>query len=322
MIIMGLFSCVEVPKTVQHDSSLNFVELSGYKFHTDLFGESKQDVVIVVHGGPGGDFQYLKPLKALSSHYKVVFYDQRGTGLSPRVDSSQLTLEQNIIDLNDVIDHYSNKKPVKIIGHSWGAMLAISYLGQYPEKVSHAVAIEPGMLMKESAIAFNKIMKDHQSISDIFVLIKNIVIYPFVTKKDGHEGFDFVMTQILNRNKPGAPYQCDDQAMPNHVFKRGGYEAFNNMLKPVMDDADLFTYDLTLGTEHYKNKLLMISSECSAIGYKYQNKYHIPKLPPQTIHIEAKKMGHNMLTLNSDWSNQLINNFFSDNLQIAISESL
>ena len=43
----------------------------------------------------------------------------------------------------------------------------------------------------------------------------------------------------------------------------------------------------------------------------FQQEFHIPSLPPQTVHLEAKAMGHNMLTLNSAWSVAVIGEFFS-----------
>jgi pimeloyl-ACP methyl ester carboxylesterase len=41
----------------------------------------------------GADYRYLLPLKALADDYRVVFYDQRGTGLSPRVPADSITLD-------------------------------------------------------------------------------------------------------------------------------------------------------------------------------------------------------------------------------------
>ena len=84
--IVGISSCIEVPKTIQFDKSLSYTEIDGYKFHTEIFGNPKSAPIIVVHGGPGADYEYLKPLKGLSKDYRVIFYDQRGNGLSPRVD--------------------------------------------------------------------------------------------------------------------------------------------------------------------------------------------------------------------------------------------
>jgi len=98
--------------------------------------------------------------------------------------------------------------------------------------------------------------------------------------------------------------------MPPDSFNRGGYAAFNNMLKPVMNDASAFNYDLTDGISNYSGKLMLNSSECSQFGYGFQEKYHIPKLPPLTIHVKAENMGHNMLTLNPQWSIKTLTEFF------------
>ena len=56
----------------------------------------------------------------------------------------------------------------------------------------------------------------------------------------------------------------------------------------------------------------MLSSECSFIGYRFQQEFHIPSLPELTVHLEAKAMGHNMLTLNPAWSVAVIRELFGD----------
>jgi len=300
---------IQLPKTIQFDESLPFTELGGYKFHTEIFGDPDAPPVIVVHGGPGGDYDYLKSLKSLLKDQRVIFYDQRGCGLSPRVDKENLTLEKNLGDLHAIVQQFSNGGKVKLIGHSWGGMLVVGYLSAHPENVSQAVVVEPGMLCPESAKAFVTESKKSQSVSDVFALVRYILLSPLARKNDGHEGFDYVMTKLLNRSKPGDPYQCKGQSMPPDSFKRGGYAAFNNMLKPVMADPASFTYDLTAGISEYRGDLLLISSECSFIGYDYQNKYHIPKLPAQTVHLKAENMGHNMLTLNPEWSLNILSNY-------------
>ena len=46
----------------------------------------------------------------------------------------------------------------------------------------------------------------------------------------------------------------------------------------------------------------MLSSECSFIGYTYQEEFHRAPMPRLAVHLEAKFKGHNMLTLNPQWS--------------------
>jgi len=247
VLMFSFIGCISIPKTLEHDESLSFTQINGYKFHTKIVGEKHRKTVIVIHGGPGADFHYLESLAELSKKYRVIFYDQRGSGLSPRVKNDNLTLEQNLEDLHGFVEKFSQEEPAILIGHSWGAMLAIAYINKYPKHVSHVshvIAVEPGMLNKDAAKAFVSKIKETQGIGDMFVLIKHILAYPFISKVDKHKGFDYVITKMLNKNDPGAPYQCEGEAMPKDSFVRGGYEAFNAVLKPVMDNpysGPLFT---------------------------------------------------------------------------------
>lgn len=305
-----LAGCAWVAPTVENDPSLDFVELGNYRFHVRTFGDKQLPPVIVVHGGPGGDSKYLYPLQDLSRSHYVIFYDQRGTGLSPRVSKESLTLESSLDDLHSIVSHYGEGRQVKLIGHSWGGMLVVGYLGKHPDRVSHAVVVEPGILNPGSAVAFVRRFKASQSIWDAMPLLKYILLTPFVATRDGHERFDYVMTRLMNRAKSGGPYQCEGEAMPPDAFERAGYAAFDNMLKPLLNHPEIFSLDLTKGVAAYKGRLLMLSSECSFIGYQYQQEFHTPSLPAQTAHVQAKAMGHNMLTLNPTWSLAVIDRFF------------
>ena len=134
--------------------------------------------------------------------------------------------------------------------------------------------------------------------------------YPFVLKEDGQEGYDYVGTKIATSNRPGPPFNCEGQDLPLNIFKRFGYESYNSLIQPVMDNPDLFTWDLTNGITEFHGDLMLMSSECSILGYAYQEKFSIPKLPSQTVKIKAEKMGHHMITLNPEWSLQVIRKFF------------
>lgn len=136
----------EVPRTVVDDPTLPQLALNGHRLHVEAFGDTDAPVVVVLHGGPGADYRYLLGLSALADHYRVVFYDQLGSGLSQRVPASQITVDSFVADLDAVVQHFSPKRPVHIVGHSWGAMLASSYAGAHPDKVDRMVLAEPGFL--------------------------------------------------------------------------------------------------------------------------------------------------------------------------------
>jgi proline iminopeptidase len=144
----------KVAATTADDYTLPRVTVGGYRFHAETFGNPNDQALIILHGGPGGDYQSLLSLQALSDRYHIIFYDQRGAGLSERVPIESLSLVANIADLDAFIDHYANGRPVILIGHSWGAMLLAAYLGHAPEKVERAVLMEPGSFSAEEQRAW------------------------------------------------------------------------------------------------------------------------------------------------------------------------
>lgn len=150
-----------VPKTVMEDPALPRIEVNGTVLHAVTFGEPGDPLVIVLHGGPGGaDFRSLLPLSALADDgYFVVFWDQRGTGLSQRHDADVYTYDRVLEDLRQVIEHYISydAQPVMFIGHSWGAMYAtwfINEYGTYGGRVRGAVLSEPGAFTKAQLDSF------------------------------------------------------------------------------------------------------------------------------------------------------------------------
>lgn len=247
-------------------------------------------------------------LKDLSKDYRVILYDQRGAGLSPRVDKKDLTIEQNLEDLDSIVKHFSNGKKVKLIGHSWGGALVVGYLSKHPENVSQAVVIEPAFLYPGAPV--KEWVKNFKEVLSFWMIGRYMVAYPFIRKDDGQEGMDYVATKLANQNRPGPPYNCEGQGLPPNTFKRLGYEAYNSIYAPVIDNPDSFTYDFTNGISEYHGDLMLISTECSILGHEFQEKYNLPKLTPQTVHVKAENVGHNVLTLKPEWSLQTIESFF------------
>lgn len=137
----------EVAATVVDDATLPQIEIKGVRLHAETYGDPSNPVIIVLHGGPGGDYRSQLGARSLADKNFVVFYDQRGAGLSERVPAEELTVATYMAELDGVIEKYSPDRPVTLLGHSWGAMLATAYLRQAPEKVARAILLEPGFLL-------------------------------------------------------------------------------------------------------------------------------------------------------------------------------
>src|SRR5688500_6027406 len=136
-----------VPKTVAENPSLPAIELNGARFHAETFGNPANPVIIFLHSGPGADRRGPLRRSGLADEYYLVFWDQRGSGLSERRDKRELTIAQYMSDLDAIVDRYAGNRKVILIGESWGGMYATNYINQHPGRVAAAVLIEPGPLV-------------------------------------------------------------------------------------------------------------------------------------------------------------------------------
>ena len=100
--------------------------------------------VIVLHGGPDFDHGYLLPdLDRLQDAVRLIYYDQRGRGKSAEnVRADDVTLASDVADLDKVRQHFHLDAPV-LLGHSWGAVLALEYALRHPTRVSHMILMNP-----------------------------------------------------------------------------------------------------------------------------------------------------------------------------------
>lgn len=266
-----------VPKTVEHDDSLPSVEIDGVAFHVETFGQTEDPVIIVVHGGPGDDYSYLYPLQELADEYFIVFYDQRGTGLSERVGKEELTLERSLQDLNAVVDLYRNGQKVSLVGHSFGGMLATGFVGRYPEKVDHLVLAEPGPLTSELANELSETVRIPRTPGVIVHAVKSWFESLHVTGPDGHERRDFLMTRLFEYKgveDPTADFYCN-QDFPEEAWSslRHGFLAFDGIIASGRDSSGAFSYDLTPGLSNFKNDVLILAGECNnVIGEDFQQR--------------------------------------------------
>src|SRR4051812_3936836 len=100
--------------------------------------------VVVLHGGPDFDSGYLLPdLDRLKDAFRLFYYDQRGRGRSAEgVRPEDVSLSSDLEDLDKVRQHFGLKAPA-LLGHSWGAVLALEYALRYPTRVSRLIIMNP-----------------------------------------------------------------------------------------------------------------------------------------------------------------------------------
>ena len=310
----------QVAETVAQDSTISHVTIDNVVFHAETHGTDTSRAIIVIHGGPGQDYRYLLPLKALSDEFKVVFYDQRGTGLFPRVDASELTLESSIEDLNRIVNYYCPDEKVNILGHSWGAMLGSVYLAKYPDKVHKIILAEPGFLTSEMAEEFMERTNGFSielSLDNLMLLVKIAMQALHLRGPDEHAIKDYIFTNLVMcpiENHPLSGYFCEGKYDTAQMkYWRLSIVASQSIQQSGIDSNGKMNIDLVSGVEQYQDTVLLIAGDCNKyIGPDYQRKQigHFPKHKMEVI----ENGGHNMFLDQPEEFSRIVRRHFKEEL--------
>ena len=118
-----------------------------------VYGNASNKVFLLfIHGGPGDDgLEYREGIASemLEEDYAVVYYDQRGQGLSEgKFKPEDVTISLMSDDLQAIvlaiINKYGDDISIFLLGHSWGGELGTDYLikDNYPSNIKGWVEID------------------------------------------------------------------------------------------------------------------------------------------------------------------------------------
>lgn len=140
----------EIPKTGRWEEQLDLmvrrVDIGDAELYVELEGSGMP--LVLINGGPGGTHHYFHPWFGRATSYsRVIYYDQRGTGLSdyqPGPDG--YSVEQAVEDLDALRKALGFDRWV-LVGFSYGGFLAQYYTTAHPENVAGLVLVgaAPGM---------------------------------------------------------------------------------------------------------------------------------------------------------------------------------
>lgn len=124
---------------------MDVIRVNGAELSSMSLGQGP--VVLMLHGLVIGNMaSWFSPIALpLSAQRKVVLYDQRGHGDSSFA-SSGFDLDTQAQDLQTVMMHHGlDQEPVDLVGHSMGALIALRYALQNPDRVRRLVLIDAPM---------------------------------------------------------------------------------------------------------------------------------------------------------------------------------
>jgi proline iminopeptidase len=301
-----------VAPTIDQDPSLPRLEADGRRFHGELFGPADAPLLVVLHGGPGADYRYLLGLGALADRYRVLFYDQTGSGLSPREPAAALSVERFVADLHALVRQHSPQRPVHLLGHSWGAMLATAYAGAHPDRVDRLVLAEPGFLdaatLEDLPIGGWPGWRVVAGFSAAW-----LAQWTVATAGDADARADWFLGAVFPLTM-GESTHCPGRPTPMALW-RAGSPAYAATLGRMMDDPDWARQlDFARGIERFAGRVLFLRGACNrAQGEAHQRRMMARFSPANQAQLATvADAGHFMFNEQPDASLRLVREFLAE----------
>lgn len=119
--------------------------------HATLLGDSGSPVVLL-HGIASSAVAYEFVVPDLSKTHEVIALDLLGFGLSPAPDTAQFTIDEHVDAIITSLKRLRVRRPITLVGHSLGALIAIRLAARFPKWVSHLVLVSPPVYVPSEAM--------------------------------------------------------------------------------------------------------------------------------------------------------------------------
>ena len=159
------FSAILNAQSVAHSTGVVHTDQVDLGYET--FGKRGTALpVIAVNGGPGLSHAYMVQndlWERVARQRLVVFYDQRGTGASKRLQAgAPQTMDAQVADLEAVRQALALDK-VALVGDSYGGLLSMAYAAAHPEHMARLVLSDsPGPSWKSIVHLLPQVFPDIQ----------------------------------------------------------------------------------------------------------------------------------------------------------------
>jgi pimeloyl-ACP methyl ester carboxylesterase len=231
--------------------SLQAIQINGSKQWVLIrTSDPSNPILLYLHGGPGHSlipFAHVAT-SSLTDRFTVVYWDQRGTGLSYEAafPAETLNLKQLIEDTLAVTDYLRrrfDKEKIYLVGHSWGSTLGSLVMQKEPEKFHAFIGV--GQIVSQRSLYAERLarltteMKTLLSFKDRneLALIKptDPVSIRYIRKYGGFiHNISLEQLQAIRDSSPYCPEKYTDA-----LYEKGGDLSQSRLEKEIMT-IDLF----------------------------------------------------------------------------------
>ncbi len=253
----------------------NFVTVE--KLRVRYIQSGNGPAVVMIHGNAGSieDFEF-GAIETLSSNYHVIAVERPGHGKSDRPNGKMVDVEYQARQLHQVLSSLSVAQPV-LVGHSWGAALALSYALQYPTEVSALILVAPAAYPAAGEARLLQAMKKPPVIGDVPLMLGHSILGRHILKG------------ILRR-------AFSPQPLPEKYFRLVASSWLGRkQLKAYLDDESSLNATLKKLSRRYSEidvPVVIITGDHDQIVSPIENAYRLKDSIANSQLIELKDTGH------------------------------
>jgi pimeloyl-ACP methyl ester carboxylesterase len=124
----------------RHPPKGRFIDVKGVRLHYSDRGEGSP--VVLIHGNmvTGDDYDTSGVAEMLLKNHRVIVFDRPGFGHSERPRGRIWTANKQADLIHSALDHLGVVRPV-VVGHSWGAIVAMAMAVRYEADTAGVVAL-------------------------------------------------------------------------------------------------------------------------------------------------------------------------------------
>jgi pimeloyl-ACP methyl ester carboxylesterase len=233
--------------------------------------------VVMIHGNAGSidDFDF-KNFAALCRDHQLVAIDRPGHGKSDRPNSSAATLQFQTRLLHDTLSQLGVTRPL-LVGHSWGASLALSYAVGYPNDVSAIVLLAPAAYADGGSHQFGRAFIEAPIIGDVTLAVGRLILGKHILKKELAKAFY-------------------PDSVPEAYLRHASSEWLGHkQVRAFIHDEYSLNKDLLQISQHYQEihiPVVIVTGDQDKVVSPERNAYHLKTAIAQAQLIELKNTGH------------------------------
>lgn len=131
------------------------IDEDGVRARIHQWGDAGNPIIICFHGLGSTSLSFIELGELLKNEYHIISIDLPGHGKTPEFDKEEDYMMPNMVSWIDRVISKITENGFYLLGHSYGADIALHYLSTFPSKVAKTMLLDGGYYIKKELYSYN-----------------------------------------------------------------------------------------------------------------------------------------------------------------------